>query len=201
MKSEIHPVIRIKLALYIIFIATKTPLDADLAIIDTFEAYLKINEFDVDDFLFSNIDQEQRWLFAKCIEDFIQRFLGHDKPNCNFKEFWKWLDIFLGFESFLLSIFKISYFRIFAMPFILKLGQDENYVGWMSNVKIPEVPVKEVKKMLDKIPSLGHCLMKVYSFETLERMIAKEDPIIHKLSLSCLLSKMTDEIPNDFRVY
>ena len=87
------------------------------------------------------------------------------------------------------------------MPFILKLGQDENYVGWMSNVKIPEVPVDEVKKILDKIPSLGNCLIKVYSFETLERMIAKEDPIIHKLSLSCLLSKMTDEIPNDFRVY
>ena len=87
------------------------------------------------------------------------------------------------------------------MPFILKLGEDENYVAWMSNVKFPEVPADELKKILDKTPSLGPCLMKVYSFETLERMIAKEDPIIHKLSLSCLLSKMTREIPNDFRVF
>ena len=84
------------------------------------------------------------------------------------------------------------------MPFLLRLGQDENYVAWMSYVKIPEVPVKEVKNMLDKTPSLRHCLMKVYSFETLAKLIAKEDPIIQKLSLSCLLSKMTREIPNNF---
>ena len=91
MKSDFHPVIRIKLALYTIFITTKTYFDADLAIIETFEAYLKTNEFDIDDFLFSNVDQEQRWLFAKRIEDFILRFLRHaDNVNCNFKDFWKW---------------------------------------------------------------------------------------------------------------
>ena len=84
------------------------------------------------------------------------------------------------------------------MPFLLKLGQDENYVAWMSNVKIPEVPAEEVKNILDKTPSLSHCLMKVYSFETMANFIAKEDPIIQKLSLSCLLSKMTHEIPNNF---
>ena len=84
------------------------------------------------------------------------------------------------------------------MPFLLRLGQEENYVTWMSNVKIPEVPVEEVKNILDKTPSLSHCLMKVYSFGTLAKLIAEEDPIIHKLSLSCLLSKMTRRIPNNF---
>ena len=104
MKSEFHPVIRIRLALYIIFITKQRYFDADLRLIETFEVYLKTNEFEVNDFLFSNIDQEERLLFAKFIEDFVQKFLGHDKANCNFKDFWKWLEIFLKYLN-------LSYFR------------------------------------------------------------------------------------------
>ena len=91
MKSDFDPVIKLKVSLYIIFISTLRPLEIEITIIETFEAYLKKNEFDLDDLLFSNIDQDQRWLFAKRIEDFIQIFLEQaNKADCNYKAFWKW---------------------------------------------------------------------------------------------------------------
>ena len=90
-RSDFDPDIRLKLSLYMIFIFTKRPFEADISIIETFETYLKTNEFDLDDLMFSNIDQDQRWLFAKRIEDFIQKFLEHaNKADCNYKDFWKW---------------------------------------------------------------------------------------------------------------
>ena len=91
MNSDFDPAMRLKLSLYFIFITKERPLDFEVYIIETFEAYIKRNEFDLVDLLFSNIDQDQRWLLAKKIEDFIQKFLEQaNKADCNYKDSWKW---------------------------------------------------------------------------------------------------------------